>query len=106
MSAMPGSAPAPPFAQTPQFWVLMAYALGLGVFGAGAAMLFMGLIGFGDNWYTDSDQGWFGGHWWWVGVTAGAGLVGGVPRPGAPPPPRNPRPIEDLQHAPVYGRSL
>ena len=57
MSATSGSAPAPPFPQTPQFWMLMVNALGLGVFGAGAALLFMGLIGLGDNWYTGSGSG-------------------------------------------------
>ena len=31
MSAPSGSAPTPPFPQTPQFWVLMVYALGRGL---------------------------------------------------------------------------
>ena len=40
-----GSAPGPPLPQTARFWALMLYAFALGVFGAGAALLFMGVIG-------------------------------------------------------------
>jgi hypothetical protein len=32
------------------------------------------------KWYADSDPGWFGGHWWWVAVTAAAGVVVGLRR--------------------------
>ena len=106
MSATSGSAPAPPFPQTPQFWVLMAYALGLGVFGAIAALVFMGLIGFGNNWYTVSDPGWFGGHWWWVGVTAGAGVVVGLLRRLTKLPARLPSLVEDLEQGHVDLRSV
>jgi len=106
MSATSESAPAPPFPQTPQFWVLMAYALGLGVFGAGAALLFMGLIGLGDNWYTASDPGWFGGHWWWIGVTVAAGLAVGVLRRLTRLPARIPSLIEDLEQAHVDPKSV
>lgn len=106
MNATPGSAPAPPFPQTPQFWALMAYALGLGVFGACAALLFMGFIGFGNDWYTASDSGWFGGQWWWVGVTAGAGAVVGLLRRATHLPARPPTLVEDLQRAYVDPRSV
>ena len=106
MSAPSGSASAPPFTQTPQFWVLMVYALGLGVFGACVALLFMGLIGFGGNWYTASDVGWFGGQWWWVGVTAGAGILVGLVRRLTRLPARIPSLIDDLQHARVDLRSV
>ena len=106
MSATSGSAPAPPFPQTPQFWVLMAYALGLGVFGAIAALVFMGLIGFGNNWYTVSDPGWFGGDWWWVGVAAGAGVVVGFLRRLTKLPARIPSLVEDLEHGHVDLRSV
>ncbi|WP_329481621.1 chloride channel protein [Kribbella sp. NBC_01484] len=106
MSAPPGSTPAPPFAQTPQFWVLMVNAVGLGVFGAVAALLFMGLIGLGDNWYTASDPGWFGGQWWWVGVTAAAGVVVGLLRRWTHLPAKIPSLIDDLQHGHVDRRSV
>ena len=106
MSATSGSEPAPPFPQTPQFWVLMAYALGLGVFGAIAALVFMGLIGFGNNWYTVSDPGWFGGDWWWVGVAAGAGVVVGLLRRLTKLPARLPSLVEDLEQGHVDLRSV
>ena len=104
MSARSGSAPEPPFAQTPEFWVLMVYALGLGVFGACVSLLFMGLIGFGDNWNTVSDPGWFGGQWWWVGVTAAAGVAVGILRRLTHLPAKIPSLIEDLEHAYVDPR--
>jgi H+/Cl- antiporter ClcA len=106
MSATSGSSPTPPFPQTREFWVLMMYALGLGVFGACAALLFMGSIGFGDNWYTVSDPGWFGGQWWWVGVTAAAGVVVGLLRRLTHLPARIPSLIDDLEHARVDLRSV
>ena len=28
----------------------------------------------------DSDPSWFGGHWWWVAITAAAGVVVGLLR--------------------------
>jgi H+/Cl- antiporter ClcA len=106
MSATSGSAPAPPFPQTPQFWVLMVNALGLGVFGACVALLFMGLIGLGDNWYTASDPGWFGGHWWWLAVTAAAGGVVGLLRRWIQLPDKVPSLIDDLERGNVDGRSV
>ena len=38
------------------------------------------MIKFGGKWYSDSDPGWFGGHWWWVAVAAAAGVVAGLLR--------------------------
>ena len=73
-------APSPPFTQTREFWVLIAYALVLGVFGAFASLVFMGVVRIGGGWYTDSDPGWFGGEWWWIAVTAGAGVAVGLLR--------------------------
>ena len=106
MSAASGPGPTPPFTQTRQFWVLMMYALGLGVFGAFAALLFMGLIGFGNNWYSVSDPGWFGGHWWWVGVTAAAGVAVGLLRRLTHLPARISSLIEDLEQGHVDLRSV
>ena len=80
MSTTPDPALSPPLTQNRDFWVLMAYALVLGGFGAFAGLVFMGVIGFGGRWYTDSDPRWFGGQWWWVAVTAGAGVVVGLLR--------------------------
>ncbi len=81
MSSASEPAPAPvsvPFGQTRGFWTLMAYALLLGVVGAVAGLVFLGVTGAGNNWYDVSDPGWFGGQWWWVAVTAGAGVVVGL----------------------------
>ena len=47
MSATSEPAPSPPFTQSREFWVLMGYAVALGVFGAFAGLVFMGVIGFG-----------------------------------------------------------
>jgi H+/Cl- antiporter ClcA len=84
----------------------MVNALGLGIFGACVALLFMGLIGLGNNWYTVSDPGWLGGQWWWVGVTAAAGVVVGLLRRWTHLPARIPSLIEDLEHGHVDRRSV
>jgi H+/Cl- antiporter ClcA len=80
MSAPTEPAPEVPVAQQREFWALMGYAVALGVFGAFAGLVFVGVIDFGGKWYADSDPGWFGGHWWWVAVTAAAGVVVGLLR--------------------------
>jgi hypothetical protein len=51
----------------------MGYATALGVFGAFAGLVFLGVIKLGSRWSTHSSPGWFDGHWWWVGVTADVG---------------------------------
>ena len=56
----------------------MGYAAALGIFGGFAGLLFLGLIGDGEKWNVDANPHWLGGHWWWVAVTAAAGLVVGV----------------------------
>ena len=53
----------------------MGYAAVLRVFGAFAGLVFIGVIKFGGKWYSNSHPGWFGGHWWWVAVTAAAGVA-------------------------------
>jgi H+/Cl- antiporter ClcA len=80
VSMSSGSAAAPPVTRKREFWVLMGYAVVLGVFGAVAALVFIGVITFGGKWYSDAHPGWFGGHWWWVAVTAAAGAVVGLLR--------------------------
>ncbi len=80
VSIASGPAAAPPVTQKREFWVLMGYAVALGVFGAFAGLVFIGVIKFGGKWYTDSDPGWFGGHWWWVAVAAAAGALVGLLR--------------------------
>src|SRR5215203_2234642 len=80
MSTPTEPAPEVPVTQQRQFWALMGYAVALGVFGAFAGLVFVGVIDFAGKWYADPDPGWFGGHWWWVAVTAAAGVVVGLLR--------------------------
>jgi H+/Cl- antiporter ClcA len=56
----------------------MGYAAALGVFGGFAGLVFLGVIDHGEKWNIDSDPHWLGGHWWWVAVTAAAGLLVGL----------------------------
>src|SRR6476659_1007688 len=56
----PSTRPAePPFTGTREFWVLIGYALVLGVLGAFIGLVFMGVIGVGNDWFSSSDFGWF-----------------------------------------------
>jgi hypothetical protein len=80
MSGASAAEDPPPLTRTRQFWVLLGYAVALGVAGALASLVFMGVISFGDNWYVVANSGWFGGQWWWIAVTAGAGVVVGLVR--------------------------
>jgi hypothetical protein len=61
MSAPSEPEPPRPFTQDREFWVLVGFAVALGVFGALAGLVFMGVIGFGGGWYVDSRPGWLGG---------------------------------------------
>ena len=56
----------------------MGYAAALGVFGGFAGLVFLGVVGDGEKWNVDSNPHWLGGHWWWVAVTAAAGLIVGL----------------------------
>jgi H+/Cl- antiporter ClcA len=80
VSISSGPTVAPPVTQKREFWVLMGYAVVLGVFGAAVGLVFIAVIQSGGKWYDDSDPGWFGGHWWWVAVAAAAGAVVGLLR--------------------------
>ena len=62
------------------YWILIAFACLLGVFGGAFGLIFMWLLSLGQSWYSYSTPGWMGGQWWWVAVTASAGLVIGLLR--------------------------
>jgi H+/Cl- antiporter ClcA len=104
MSAPSEPAPVLSFTGRREFWALVGYAVALGVFGAFAGLVFMGVIGFGGRWYVDSDPGWFGGQWWWVAVTAAAGLVVGLLRRLTRLPEEIPGLIDDLKAGHVEPR--
>lgn len=82
----------------------MGYAVALGVFGAFAALVFMGVIKVGGKWYVDSNPSWFGGHWWWVAVTASTGVVVWLLRHVTRLPDDTPGLIEDLKSGHVEAR--
>jgi chloride channel protein, CIC family len=73
-------AEAVPFTQRREFWILMAYAVVLGVIGALFALVFMGFVNVSNNWFSSDNSHWMGGSWWWVGVTAASGLLVGLLR--------------------------
>ena len=104
MSEASAAKDSPPLTRTRQFWVLLAYAAALGVAGALASLVFMGVIGFGDTWYVVARSGWFGGQWWWIAVTAGAGVVVGLVRRATRLPEHTPGLIADLQAGRVEPR--
>jgi H+/Cl- antiporter ClcA len=91
-----GPAAASPVTQNREFWRLVGCALALGVFGGFAGLAVIAVIKLGGRWYTDSHPGWFGGRWWWVAVTAAAGLVVGLLRRVSRLPEEVPGLFEDL----------
>src|SRR3974390_821753 len=78
MTANHAPPPPRPVTQSAGFWPLMGYAVVLGVFGGFAGLVFLGVVSHAEKWNVDSNPHWLGGHWGWVAVTAGAGLVVGL----------------------------
>ena len=80
-----------------EFWMLIGYALILGVFGAFLGLAFLGIVKVGSQWFAATNLGWMGGEWWWVAVTAGAGLIVGILHRVLNLPDKTPGVIADLQ---------
>ena len=87
----------PAFTQSREFWAALAYAALLGVFGAALALVFLGLVHRGSQWFHAGSNGWFGGQWWWIGVTAAAGLLVAVLHRVTNLPDKTPGVMQDLQ---------
>ena len=94
----------PDFTQVREFWHLLGYAAVLGVFGAFAGLIFLGVTGVGQQWYGDPGTGWFEGELWWVVVAGVAGLVVGILRTVFRTPATTPGIIDDLQNEHVDAR--
>lgn len=71
-----------PFARDPEFWRLLAYAVPIGLFAGLAALVFLTVVKLGTDliWPKDLALGFFEGEWWWIALTAGAGLLVGLLR--------------------------
>jgi len=79
------------------FWIMLAYAVVLGLVGVASGLVFLGITGLGEAWYGNPGIGWFDGPLWWVAVAAGAGLIVGLLRRRFGMPSEIPGLINDLQ---------
>ena len=86
------------------FWLILGYAVVLGLVGVVSGLVFLGITGRGEALYGDPGIGWFDGPLWWVAVAAGAGLVVGLLRRGLGMPSDIPGLIEDLQAEEINAR--
>jgi H+/Cl- antiporter ClcA len=90
--------------QTKSFWQVLGYSAVLGVFGAIAGLVFLGVTGVGERWYGSTATGWFEGEPWWIAVAAVAGLIVGLLRKLFHTPRKTPGLIEDLHEQHVDSR--
>ena len=97
MSSDVGNETVPDYTQVRSFWELMLTAAFLGVVGAVAGLVFLGVTGIGADWYGEPGLGWFDGEVWWIAVAAAAGLIVGVLRRVLAMPAKVPGLIEDLK---------
>jgi H+/Cl- antiporter ClcA len=81
------------------FWGLLLTALVLGVVGAVSGIVFLAISGLGEDWYGETGNGWFDGHWWWIAVSVSAGVIVAVLRRWLAMPAETPGLIEDLRSA-------
>lgn len=97
MGDTPTTETVPDYTQARSFWELLLTAAFLGVVGAIAGLVFLGVTGIGSDWYGETGIGWFDGELWWIAVAAGAGLIVGVLRRVFAMPAKVPGLIEDLK---------
>ena len=97
MSDNPMTDTVPAYTQVRSFWELMLTAVLLGLVGAFAGLVFLGVTGLGADWYGEPGLGWFDGEVWWIAVAAGAGLIVGILRRAFDMPAKTPGLIEDLK---------
>jgi H+/Cl- antiporter ClcA len=83
------------------YWVLMGYAVVFGVAGGLFSLLFMWILHLGEGWYASPSPGWMGGQWWWIALTAGAGVLVGLLRMLTRLPEKTPGLIADIQKADI-----
>jgi H+/Cl- antiporter ClcA len=62
-------------ARSAGFWGVLLTASVLGVVGAVSGIVFLAASGVGEDWYGETGNGWFDGHWWWLAVSVSAGVV-------------------------------
>ncbi len=79
------------------FWIVLAYAVVLGLLGVASGLVFLGITGLGGAWYGNPGIGWFDGPLWWVAVATAAGLAVGLLRRAFGMPSAIPGLIKDLQ---------
>jgi H+/Cl- antiporter ClcA len=82
----------------------LAWSILLGALGAIAGLVFLGVIGFGDDWYGSTGLGWFEGNSWWIAVATMAGVLVGFLRRAFRMPAKVPGLIEDLRQEHVEPR--
>ena len=84
--------------RSPNFWLLVRYALSFGVVLAFASLAFLGVTKAGGKWFTlPGNPGWLDGKLWWVAVTAAAGVLVGVLRRAFRLPAKLPGTIKEMQ---------
>ncbi|GAA4347921.1 chloride channel protein [Microbacterium rhizosphaerae] len=88
------------------YWVLMGYAVLFGVAGGLFSLVFMWILHVGESWYEYTSPGWMGGQWWWIALTAAAGVVVGLLRMLTRLPEKTPGLIADIQEANVEPRLI
>jgi H+/Cl- antiporter ClcA len=96
----------PPIAEGRHYWTLVRYACLLGVFGGAFGLFFIWLLSLAQSWYAYSSPELMGGHWWWVALTAVAGLIVGLLRRLTRVPYKTPGLIADLQEQYVDPRLI